>query len=191
MRGFCEDIVQQINLVSKTTYKVLLLFLVIGAAILWAYYGKRALQYISRMLFVEYLFFIYCLTVFFRIASTRYTHIYIPFESYKSLLKGEIPPLFNEMLLNVMLFIPVGLLLAPQVSKRTARNQWLIALLLGLGLSLSIELLQLAFQKGSFETDDIIHNTLGCLIGFAIWRGCAKLIVAIKSHNGNNRQETT
>lgn len=100
-------------------------------------------------------------------------------------------PLIYEMVMNVVLFLPVGFLLGSQVSKRSAKQQWFIVFLLGLGLSLSIELLQLAFQKGSFEIDDIIHNTLGCLIGFSIWKGWAKLIVAVKSHDGNNKQETT
>ena len=43
-------------------------------------------------------------------------------------------------------------------------------LFLGGGLSVFIELLQLIFKKGFCETDDVIHNVLGCLIGYYIYR---------------------
>ena len=39
----------------------------------------------------------------------------------------------------------------------------------GLFLSFAIESLQFVLKKGLAETDDIIHNTLGCLIGYGIY----------------------
>lgn len=39
---------------------------------------------------------------------------------------------------------------------------------LGLVVSLVIELGQLVFEKGVAEIDDLIHNTLGCAIGYLI-----------------------
>lgn len=35
-------------------------------------------------------------------------------------------------------------------------------------MSLIIELLQLVMLKGCAEMDDIIHNTIGCMIGYGI-----------------------
>ena len=52
-----------------------------------------------------------------------------------------------------------------------------------MGLSIGIEVLQLVFKKGSFEIDDIIHNTVGCMLGFAAWKGCEKLVEVIKQRN--------
>ena len=37
-------------------------------------------------------------------------------------------------------------------------------------LSVVIEFMQLYFKRGSCEVDDIIHNTLGCVIGYFIVR---------------------
>jgi glycopeptide antibiotics resistance protein len=191
LKGLFEYIFWQLSIVPQIIYEVLFLLLFIGIVFLIATYGWKSVRYIICLLFNEYLFFIYGITVIFRTTNAKLSHCFSPFSSYKSLLQGEMPPLLYEMVTNVLLFIPVGLLLSQQVLKCTARQQWFIVFLLGLGLSLSIELLQLAFQKGSFEIDDIIHNTLGCLIGFSIWKGWAKLIVAVKSHDGNNKQETT
>ena len=43
-----------------------------------------------------------------------------------------------------------------------------VGLLIGIGISFSIELLQLVLCRGLFEFDDIIHNSLGFLIGILI-----------------------
>ena len=45
---------------------------------------------------------------------------------------------------------------------------WKIGLLIGISISFSIELLQLVLCRGLFEFDDIIHNSLGFLIGILI-----------------------
>lgn len=190
MKGLWEYIVNQVNIIPQNVYVLLLSFFFIGAIVLLSLYGKRAKNYISRLMLGVYLFFIYGFTVFFRTVSTRYSHIYTPFWSYKSLFQGEMPSLIYEMIMNVLLFIPLGLVWGSQHHKGTKKQQWLLVFLLGMGLSISIEFLQMFFKKGCFEIDDIIHNTLGCLIGFALWKVCAKLIVSINSHN-KNRQEAS
>lgn len=70
-----------------------------------------------------------------------------------------------EVLLNIALFIPIGLLLS--VSIRNL-NWWHVAIV-GCCLSLIIELLQLVTGKGLCETDDLIHNMLGAMIGWGMY----------------------
>ena len=36
-------------------------------------------------------------------------------------------------------------------------------------MSMSIEALQFFFHKGVSEVDDIMHNTLGCVIGYGVF----------------------
>jgi glycopeptide antibiotics resistance protein len=50
----------------------------------------------------------------------------------------------------------------------------LILYAVGIGFSLSffIELMQLISTRGIFSVDDIIHNVLGCVIGYGIFRLC-------------------
>ncbi len=84
--------------------------------------------------------------------------------------KSIMPPV-----MNVLLFAPVGLVL------RSQTRAWWIALGLGLGLSLFIEIAQLTGLYGfyacayrQFELDDLILNSAGVLLGFAladlVWR---------------------
>ena len=41
-------------------------------------------------------------------------------------------------------------------------------LLIGCGISVTIEALQFFFMRGFSEVDDVMHNTLGCLLGYGI-----------------------
>ena len=59
-------------------------------------------------------------------------------------------------------------------------------LLAGVVLSITSELLQLITHSGLFEFDDIIHNTLGTLIGVMIYIIIEKVI---KKENNNGLQE--
>lgn len=67
---------------------------------------------------------------------------------------------------NILLFIPLGIILALLLKERC--NIWWI-LLSGFLASLSIELMQLYTHKGLFELDDLFHNTLGCYIGYCVF----------------------
>lgn len=44
---------------------------------------------------------------------------------------------------------------------------FLKVLLTGFLLSILIELLQLASGRGLCETNDVVHNTIGCMLGYA------------------------
>lgn len=68
---------------------------------------------------------------------------------------------------NILLFIPFGLLL-PAVSRIfTAPGKMLLLALL---TSLVLEASQFLFRLGGFDVDDIILNLLGSSIGFLLFR---------------------
>lgn len=67
---------------------------------------------------------------------------------------------------NTVLFIPFGFLLC--AAGKRPRTAWV--LLLGLLLSLFIEICQLLFRLGFFEADDILHNVLGTYAGILLYR---------------------
>ena len=71
----------------------------------------------------------------------------------------------RDNLINISVFIPVGVLTSI-VSRRFAV---LNALLIGLLISETIECCQIIFQRGTFDVDDIINNTAGALIGAIIY----------------------
>lgn len=40
---------------------------------------------------------------------------------------------------------------------------------IGCSISTTIEVLQFCFMKGFSEMDDVMHNTVGCVIGFGFY----------------------
>ena len=56
-------------------------------------------------------------------------------------------------------------------SQATKSITWLVALLIGCSISVTIEALQFWFIKGFSELDDVMHNTVGCLIGWFMVKG--------------------
>lgn len=68
-----------------------------------------------------------------------------------------------NVLLNVAMFLPLGVLL-PLIWKQF--RKWYLAIPVSFGLSLAIELVQLATGRGMFDVDDLFCNTLGAAIGY-------------------------
>ena len=67
-----------------------------------------------------------------------------------------------QYLLNVLFFIPYGLLFP-------WKDNWKRVFVTALVLSVFIEFSQFIFNLGWGEVDDVISNTLGALIGYGIW----------------------
>ena len=68
--------------------------------------------------------------------------------------------------------MPVGFLLGVRIqdSSFTIRKALLVALM-GCGISVTIEALQFFFMRGFSEVDDVMHNTVGCVIGWLMVKG--------------------
>jgi len=67
---------------------------------------------------------------------------------------------------NVLIFIPIGFLVSVLTPNR--HKGWL-AFLIGLAISLTIELIQLSFIIRVFDVDDLILNSSGAWLGFVIY----------------------
>ena len=67
---------------------------------------------------------------------------------------------------NIAVFVPFGIFV-PTLFLR-CKNIFL-TVLLALQMSLTVELIQLVAQVGSFDVDDILLNTIGGLLGYLIW----------------------
>jgi len=152
-------LVSLINDIPQYVYVGLLTILCIGGTSVVVLKMKRAIRAVIWLLLTEYVFLIYSLTVFYRGIRKERVYDYTPFWSY------EKPELVAENIMNVVVFLPIGLLLGCAIKSIT----WWKVLLVGSGLSVSIEMLQMVFKRGFSEVDDIIHNTLGCMIGYWIY----------------------
>lgn len=90
--------------------------------------------------------------------------ILIPFYSF--VLARRQPEFYREMLMNVLLFFPLGLTLSTVLPEHLRPGRrWGLTVLAGLGMSLVVELIQLVFSLGTAEVDDLLTNVLGTALG--------------------------
>lgn len=68
---------------------------------------------------------------------------------------------------NVIGFIPFGALL-PSISRKP--SGFFRTTFIGFELSLMVELSQLILKVGSCDVDDVLLNTLGCCLGYGLYR---------------------
>lgn len=67
---------------------------------------------------------------------------------------------------NILAFLPFGFFL-PIIS--AANRKFINVALYSFEFSLGIELVQLSFQVGIFDVDDLIMNTVGGILGFILY----------------------
>ena len=106
-------------------------------------------------------------------------HSFILFESYRYAFEGgriaHLSPA-RQILLNILLYLPPGLLVPSLLRLRGAARPWRTGLLAAAGLSLLTELTQLLTRRGMAEADDLFNNILGYLIGMGLY-ACLLLIL--------------
>ncbi|MGN0316818.1 MAG: VanZ family protein [Lachnospira sp.] len=132
--------------------------IVAGTANILIYRKKTTLSAtVFRALLAAYVLFILMETVIGRKTGITRAEL-VPFWSYSH------PELRMEIILNYILFIPLGILLYMCYGKKVGMK----VVIIGFLLSASIEITQLVSKIGLFEWDDMIGNTIGCLIGAVI-----------------------
>ena len=90
----------------------------------------------------------------------------VPFHSYREVMAGGNPEILRSNFMNAVLFYPSGLLMAALLPQRWPR--WcrvLPVLLLFAGVSAGVEYIQFTRGMGMAEIDDVLHNSLGALLG--------------------------
>ena len=92
--------------------------------------------------------------------------ILIPFASYYAALHGGSREIYRTNFMNAVLFFPAGLLGCEILPRRWRHWKKAVPVTAVLTLfSVGIEYAQYRFGLGLAETDDVIHNTLGALLG--------------------------
>ncbi len=87
------------------------------------------------------------------------------FRGWREAWNGFSTQLWLNVLLNVALFVPLGVLL-PLIAK--VFHRWYLTLAAGLGTTLFVEIVQYITARGLFDIDDIFNNVLGCMIGYEL-----------------------
>lgn len=176
-RKYIIDLYQDVPI---SLYEGLLSILCFGAVLSMTVWGiKKGLKQFARLLLIEYVILLFCSTVIFRVYNESRGHNLNPFWSYAAIQEGR-TELLVENIMNVMVFVPVGILLG---SLLRVKGSWLIALLIGLCISISIEAMQFFFHRGFAEMDDVMHNTLGCILGYMLVKGSRLMVKSFVKNN--------
>lgn len=156
-----------VSAIPAMVYGIMFVVFAIGLIALLSWKGIRTGgRYVAVLALAEWTMLVLCSTVIFRSVRAERGFRLIPFSSYWDYGPNSyLLEVAAEKFLNVVLFVPVGFLLGRGFWQMT----WRRALLTGCCLSVVIELLQLVFQKGMCEVDDVIHNVAGCMIGYSLY----------------------
>ena len=116
--------------------------------------------------FVIYLVVVLGATMLSRGGFFGNTKIYPLFYSYKDAWTDFSITEWRNIILNILMFVPLGFFL-PQLIKKTS-SLWKMSII-GFLFTFCIEVLQLLLKRGVFEPDDLLGNTVGTMIGYGVY----------------------
>lgn len=133
--------------------------------------GQIYKDQLLMLLFVIYMYLLVGSTIVYRDSwylSLNWVRRYemLPFRSYYEAITKNQYILLLQCLLNVILFIPFGLLLNAILKPKSMVGIVIFAFL----LSFVIEILQALTHRGLCEIDDIVHNTVGAWLGCLLFK---------------------
>lgn len=166
---------------SKVTLQAIVIWVILAfavCAVTYPFYRKKRLSsnaFVAFPLLAFYLGFTLTITIIERIPSPDAKYQLAVFWSYQAIQAGK-NDLIAEVFWNYILFIPIGILLSMLLP---GKRSWL-AVVFGMLMSSGIELAQLFLHRGLFEFDDIIHNTLGTVIGVCLFLLVRRIVMAIR-----------
>lgn len=123
--------------------------------------GKLAWKCGNVLLFIGILVIIIRITLGNRSSGFSEVILY-PFQSF--IEARTQPEMYRSMLMNVLLFFPIGLSL-PNILPKNFKYSVLVTIIFAFLLSFGVEYLQYYYHLGRTEIDDVLCNTLGCAIG--------------------------
>lgn len=125
-------------------------------------------------LLIGYGFAVLWFTVLCRVYRNEMSYKTVLFESYYDFYLSMNYKILLQNMCNIIMFIPMGIFDGLNIKYKVMKNKMLHVILVGLFFSLTIELLQLFLHRGWFEMDDILHNTIGCYLGYILYTKISK-----------------
>ena len=151
---------------------ILLLAIITFGLMIW--YLVRNHAYINKgalVLFLVYLLALMYMTLFSRLSaeSTHDTGIRMNlFDWFSTWRRTGKTDLLKHFLLNVVMFIPLGLIF-PFIDEEYL-DSWAYAIPVGFMLSVFIEAVQMVLKMGQSDINDILGNALGAFIGMGLYK---------------------
>ena len=130
----------------------------------------RKMQKMKRAalsMLLPYLFLVAASTILSRGVMNDGHLILKPFWTIQSILTGgrQKAWLVQEVVLNILMLLPAGLL-GPLLFEKKRLTK---TVLLGMGTSIMIEIVQLIFHRGYAEIDDLVFNLMDVMGGYGIF----------------------
>ena len=165
-QGYFKLNIPQIKWVLLFGLVFMILFCIMSRKGYMKHHANSITTMISGILLSLSCSFIFVMTLFRRFGGVDFDFRAKPFESYYiAFAEGGIEVLL-QIIINIAMFIPIGFLL-PFCFKLYEKYRYV--LITAAISSVSTELLQLIFRIGLFETDDVINNVFGAMIGLGIY----------------------
>ena len=160
-------------------------FVILVLVIVAGLYMKRIVdkKIVMSAILAEYLFIVLCSTVLFRPLMKAHEAVFSPLWVYFEQLNEKPCVSTWDIYVNIVLLMPVGVLLAgikPFL-------KWYKVLFAGVLCSFTIEVLQFMLKKGFFQLDDILHNCLGCMIGWWLASMVLRFFLSRRERSKYNR----
>lgn len=127
--------------------------------------GKKRWNCVGWIVFLCYIAGVFGVTLIHR-GNYFGKSIYPLFYSYKSAWYHFSKNEWQNLVYNIFLFLPYGMLLPLLILRM--RRWWKVTLCV-FGTSLLIEIVQLVCNRGVFECDDLLNNTVGGMIGYGLF----------------------
>lgn len=124
---------------------------------------QRIVYLIWTVVFCVYILFVIYVTVLNRERINQSINFEF-FWSYQYILKNKSVDIYYEVVLNILLYIPFGLLGANLILSDNKKNIIKYAAF----VSILIEISQIVFRLGLGEIDDIFNNILGAYVGYQL-----------------------
>ena len=128
---------------------------------------------ISVSLLITYCFLIFATTVLARTSRENVSYNLTPFRLFQTGEWWTKQDLMLQIKANVLMFVPIGFLF---MLTGKGRKGWLekalytiVSIIVGIFFSVLIEYMQYKLKRGLCEADDVIHNTIGTVIGIVLY----------------------
>lgn len=160
------------TLITIYAWPIILLVLLTAVSIaavllLWLRFCReKDKTFVSVILLLLSIFFILAVTILSRDIGSESELSLVPFNSWINYFKGNNEEFLRTNIFNMLLFMPFGAsLYAVRYTRSSFKGLLMITSVSAMLLSVSVELGQWFLQCGEVETDDIIHNVLGAVLG--------------------------
>lgn len=161
------DIIRTIYCTDKTIVLLSLVVLSILCSVYkFLYQSKKQNNFIVGIAFVLCIVIALYPSVFIRAGGETRELVLEPFRSLKLYFDTGYEEWIRVIVMNIAMFYPLGCVYAC-FNKNKKTKTWMFFVFAFL-FSFVIETVQYAFSLGVSETDDVINNTLGALLGYLI-----------------------